>query len=375
MRVIYTIVRSTNEIDVLQKFMGSKNKINMVNILHVILVSTFIFSSQVFAQKNRIKFENLNIDDGLSQSIVTKILEDKYGFMWFGTQDGLNRFDGYSFKIYRNDRNDSTTISGNYIRSLLKDHSGNIWMGDLFGNLNKYDYSTDSFMSSKLDSNYNNNVINVITEDRNGIFYIGTRYGLYSYNPVSRKYEHFQIDPLGDRDNAIYSLKFDKNNNLWVGTVFKGLFWFNKELNIFERPPAPARFGELTNTGLIRDIYEDSNENIWIATWGNGAIKFNPIDGTLNQYTRIESDTENNLSSNLVSSIVEDKNGKFWIGTYNGFNLLDMNTGVIDNFFSDIDGKNNLADNIVQDLYKDTFGNLWIATNEGEILRYRRLSI
>ena len=349
-------------------------KINVVvKALQGFLACTFILSSIVFAQKHTIEFENLTIDDGLSQSTITTIIEDRYGFMWFGTQDGLNRYDGYSFRVYRNDKNDSTSVAGNYFTSFYKDHAGNIWLGDTEGNINRYDYSTDSFLSSQLDSNFQNNVINAITEDENGKFYIGTRYGLYVYDPKSRNFEHYQIDPLGDRDNAISALKIDKHNNIWVGTVFKGLYWFDRESKSFKRILISTYGEEWVNKGSIRDIYEDSKGNIWIATWGYGALQYNPADKSLHQYSRGEDD-EKSLSSTHVSSIVEDKNGKFWIGTYNGFNLLDLNTGVVNKFFSNIYQKISLADNKVIRLYKDSLGNLWIGTDKGlsKIEKYRK---
>ena len=146
-----------------------------------ILTSSLLFSAQLFGQTAQIKFEHLSVADGLSQSTVNVILQDNRGFMWFGTLNGLNRYDGYEFIKYRHDPNDPHSISSDQVFSLCEDREGNLWVGTNYG-LNRFDWKSESFISYQPVHDDMNSLsgfmISAIYEDKSGVLWIGTNYGL-----------------------------------------------------------------------------------------------------------------------------------------------------------------------------------------------------
>ncbi len=151
--------------------------------------------SDVFLQT--IHFNNLSTKDGLSNNKVISVIQDKTGFLWFGTEDGLNRFDGYEFKVFRNDPADSNSISSNNIWSLFEDDDGNIWIGTKSGELNRYDTERNLFEHWKIESkNYKENSINEIYRDKDGIIWIGTyQSGLYRFNIKTNELKNWNYKP------------------------------------------------------------------------------------------------------------------------------------------------------------------------------------
>ena len=157
-----------------------------------IIISTLLFQL-AFAQSD-LRFKRLSIVQGLSQSTVETVLQDRYGFMWIGTEDGLNRYDGYQFKIYKHDPGDSTSISNNNVWCLFEDHDGYLWIGTFSGGLNRYDPKTDTFTRYLYDPEdqfgLSSNKIRSISEDHQGYLWIGTRNGgLNSFNLRTQQFE------------------------------------------------------------------------------------------------------------------------------------------------------------------------------------------
>jgi ligand-binding sensor domain-containing protein len=192
-----------------------------------------------YGQQPKIKFKRISIEHGLSNSTIENINQDKRGFMWFGTRDGLNRFDGYQMTVYRYHSKDSTTISDNYIRYIHNDREGNLWVGTING-LNRFVPDKNNFIRYKNNpahsKSLSNNHITSIYEDRSGNLWIGTfGGGLNIYKKIEKTFSHFRHDPINsnglsdDRVNCIYE---DKAGNLWIGTE-KGLNLFNRKTQNF----------------------------------------------------------------------------------------------------------------------------------------------
>ena len=186
-----------------------------------------------FGQSAAIKFTRLTNQDGLSQSTVNGIIKDKYGFMWFATEDGLNRYDGYKFKIYRNNPNDPTSIKSNYIQSLYEDRLGNIWAGTL-GSLCLYNRKSDSFSTFLVDekdpTTISNKSVTAIFEDKSGNLWVGTSHNLNLVDRKTRKVKRFASvdkDATTLSSNSILSIAEDSEHNLWIGTM--------NGLNLFDR--------------------------------------------------------------------------------------------------------------------------------------------
>src|SRR5690349_10210053 len=182
-----------------------------------------------------LRFNHINIEEGLSQSSVRVVFQDSRGFLWFGTEDGLNRYDGYAFKIYKPDPDVPTSLSDRWITAITEDKDGYLWIGTRLGGLNRYDPRTESFT-------------HFLHSDTN-------------LNSLS--------------DNHINVLYLDKDNNLWLGTM-NGLDLFNRTDNTFKHYKSTSN--EENAVKNITAIYQDSHGRFWIGTASGGLSRFNPQD-------------------------------------------------------------------------------------------------
>ncbi|MBP1683496.1 MAG: signal transduction histidine kinase, partial [Ignavibacteriaceae bacterium] len=351
--------------------------------LYLIRIILFVLiTSPLFSQHDVLKLKKLTSDDGLSQNFISAIFQDKNGFMWFGTKDGLNRYDGYEFKVYRHNPFDSTSLSGNFILSLFEDSKGRLWVGSSM--LDLFVPETDAFkrininkLMTEGDRRTEINKIISITEDNDGLIWLGTNDGLLSYDPQSEAVklylqEQETASPLSD--NVILSLSSD-DSLLFVGTqngmkllnldsIKKNKIKFEKILH----PPATeiltskrtilSQFRSSTNiiyagtpSGLIKinlstresefiqyrgyvffpywlnrilSIVQDKYSNLWFACSG-GLVIYNPINNSFKYYFHNPKDDQS-LSLNNITSLFADRGGKIWIGTAGkGINLFDQN--------------------------------------------------
>jgi ligand-binding sensor domain-containing protein/signal transduction histidine kinase/DNA-binding NarL/FixJ family response regulator len=327
-----------------------------------------------YGQQPKIKFKRISIEHGLSNSTIENINQDKRGFMWFGTRDGLNRFDGYQMTVYRYHSKDSTTISDNYIRYIHNDREGNLWVGTING-LNRFVPDKNNFIRYKNNpahsKSLSNNHITSIYEDRSGNLWIGTfGGGLNIYKKIEKTFSHFRHDPINsnglsdDRVNCIYE---DKAGNLWIGTE-KGLNLFNRKTQNFRH----QNLGDESPgaTYVIKEIQEDKAGNLWIATAANGLYLFNPVSKDFKRFRHIEKDP-NSLAGNLIRSLLYDKKGNLWVGSINGG--LDLYNSSSNSFFHFQNQPNDpfsLSQRTSSALFEDNQGNLWVGTHRGGVNLY-----
>jgi ligand-binding sensor domain-containing protein/serine phosphatase RsbU (regulator of sigma subunit) len=261
-----------------------------------------------------------SIPHGLSQSAVNCIMQDSLGFIWIGTQDGLNKFDGYKFTVYRHQPSDTNTISNGYIKSIVQDQNGNIWLGTRDG-LNMIDPKTDRITS-------------------------------YFYNP----YDIYSIS-----DNEIYNLFIDKEGILWIKTMISLDRLDIKTGKVQRFPHFSDVFSSISATDNYFPIFEDSRGMLWIGS-KDGLLYF---DRTIEQYQRFEYDPLNysSLSNNKIKSITEDQSGFLWIGTENGLNRFDTGKNQFSRFY--IDSQRESRSNNINEIFKDPDNNFWVATENG----------
>jgi ligand-binding sensor domain-containing protein/signal transduction histidine kinase len=280
---------------------------------------------------NDIRFDQISIEQGLSQSTVGCILQDHKGFMWFGTEDGLNKYNGYSFTSFRHDPEDPESISSNSIQCLHEDGRGMIWVGTIGGGLNKYDPQTAEF------AHYVHEPANVysllsdqvlcIFEDKAGVLWVGTDAGLEQYDQATERFIHYQHNP---HDAASLS------------------------------------------EGSILSIDQDDKGNLWVATSRGGLDRLDAQDGTFRHYRYSPADPYS-ISSNKVTAVLEDSEGILWAGTGDGgLNRFDPEVGGFVHYAHDASDARSLSSNSVRDLYEDSSGVLWIATNGSGLERYDR---
>ena len=392
-------------------------------ILFLLVFLILVLSNLNYPQSESLKFRHLTGDNGLSQNFISSILQDSKGFMWFGTKDGLNRYDGYSFVVYQHDPFDSTTISENFITSLFEDSRGYIWVGTLNGNLNCFERGTETFhhiqYRSIVDENINTAEIKSIAEDSLGNIWVGTRgEGVFRFsfkrkNSFDITYKQFiyQSNKPGSlSSNIVSTLFFDSKGILWVG-VLNGLNEFKMENESFlhydlqiKNPKAPyspfdkniysiseGSTGDLwlgTLSGLVKfdrqthnyklfphhyevfrygwgsiiQIVEDISGKLWLATPGE-LMRFDPVSLSYH-YFRNDPYNEQSISYNSISSLWIDKTGILWVGTSGmGINLYDPKA----NRFSVMERKEDSSSRItgfsVRSILQDDDGFIWISSD------------
>jgi signal transduction histidine kinase/ligand-binding sensor domain-containing protein/DNA-binding response OmpR family regulator len=341
------------------------------NSLLILCLITSIFISDLFSQS--ILFNSLSVKGGLSNNKVISILQDKTGFLWFGTEDGLNRFDGYEFKVFRNNPADSNSISGNNIWSLFEDGEGNIWIGTKSGELNRYDAKKDIFEHWKIESkNYKENSINEIYRDKEGIIWIGTyQSGLYRFNIETNKLDNWNYkpgDPHSLSNNFVTFIAEDSDGYLWIST-YNGLNKFNPKSNddSFLQFYSDSENTSTLSSNLIWSITKSKYdpELMWIGT-ASGLVS---LDTKKQIFSRIPITKENSLQfGNSFASVVEEKNNNenvLWLGTYGGLVRLNMKNGESQRFIKRENEPSSIISNEINKLIKDRSGVIWIATENG----------
>ena len=280
-------------------------------------------TARLDAQTPSIRFSRVSIEQGLSQSTVSCILQDQVGFIWLGTHDGLNRYDGDRFTIYRHDPEDPSSLSHNFVLDCVEDDSGNLWIGTQDGGLNRW---------NRADGNFT-------------------------------RFRHHPQQPLSLGGDRVRKVLIDEIGMLWIGTNDSGLDRFDPETGVFEHfRHDPADTTSLSDD-RIRSLYEDRVGNLWVGTLAG----LNLFDRTTRTFIRHRHDPSDatSLSDDRVYSTLEDSNGVLWVGTASGLDRLDRATLTFDHFAHDPSDPTTLSDNLVRSLYEDSSGRLWIGTEGG----------
>jgi two-component system sensor histidine kinase ChiS len=328
----------------------------------------------VFGQADDYSFEHLGAEQGLSNLNVTSIYQDSKGFMWFGTFNGLNRYDGYEMKNYFNNPKDSSSLSDNRITCIYEDNKKNLWIGTNVGGLNLYNSEKNNFIHYTKEAapkyQISANRIETIYQDSKGNLWVGTNDGLNIYDYKSSSFQSFykhERDPSSINSSQVYSVIENQNKELLVLTNETELNKYSENPNGFLHFSLDHK-NELLNTA--RFIYADKENDLWIGTLDNGLLRYH--DGVLVQYAH-DPKNEKSISHNLIKSILEDEQGNIWIGTDGGG--LNLYNHVSDDFTqikTDEENKNSLSSNAVYSLFQDNAGTIWIGTFGGGVNSYHR---
>jgi signal transduction histidine kinase/ligand-binding sensor domain-containing protein/DNA-binding response OmpR family regulator len=333
-----------------------------------IFVISLILPTISYSQKENLKFDHLDISSGLSQNNVLCVLQDSRGFMWFGTTDGLNRYDGYKFTIYRNDPSDINSLTNNYISDIIEDKSGNIWIATIGGGLNKYNREKDRFSHLNHDINNANsissNMLACLSEDHEGNIWIGTMdAGLNILNPRTNqviRYTNNKHDSKSIGGNYVKSIFEDHEHQIWVGIYGGGLSLFNNREKSFIRFQADKADKESISDDRVYVIFEDSKCRLWIGTDGGGLNLLNRQDRHFQRFVH-DNNNKNSLPANGVYSLGEDLKGNLWVGTENGgLSIFNPGTGQFSNYLHDDLDNTSLSNNSVYTTYRDRKGNMWV---------------
>jgi ligand-binding sensor domain-containing protein/serine phosphatase RsbU (regulator of sigma subunit) len=395
--------------------------------LKLLYLFTCLMTSFSITDANELRFKQITIENGLSQSRVSSIVQDSKGFIWVGTEDGLNCYDGYGFEIFTFDPNDSNAISNQVIQSLAADDSGNVWVGTSFGGLNKYisengrfiNYRHDpenlnSIASDRVNSIFRDNKgnlwlgtapngfdyfdiktgtfthhrhnpedpnslisddnINFVFQDSRGTVWIGTTVGLDRYYPGTKTFRHYTYskhNPNGISSNDVHSVYEGRQGVLWFGTHGAGLNRFDPQNEAFssyllnENNPADP-------SNRISAIMEDRSGLLWVGTWGGGLYQIEKLSRGSNRYRHSPED-RTSISQDFISVLYEDITGEIWIGTdLNGMNKVDRSATKFKTVSAMRGKKNSLSHNQVRAFWEDDGGVLWLGTAGGGLERYDR---
>ncbi len=327
------------------------------------------------AQAPRLKFKHITNEEGLSNSTIEIIFQDHRGFMWFGTRDGLNRFDGYQMVVYKNDPNNVASISDGYITYIYEDRNKTLWIGTING-LNRFDPAKNTFTrfqhSAANRASLSSNHITCISEDKKGRLWITTLGGgINLFNPAANTFmafRHHAVNPNSLNNDNVNFLLEDSRENCWVGTA-DGLQLFDRETQHFTPVPIAVNENSPQNYS-IRVIKEYKPGSLLLGTSDNGLILFNSQLNTFRQYQHTITDASS-LSSNLIRSILVSRYGTIWTGSVNGgLDLFDPVSGRFFNYQNKPDDPLSLSQRTVSALFEDNQGNMWIGTHRGGINLY-----
>lgn len=391
-------------------------------ILFILIIAAHVRS---FAQWERsLKFdhitsENIKLEKGISQNTVMCMMQDSRGYMWFGTWDGLNKYDGYNFTIYRktffddgcvcrlsdpsiqslyedkegvfwigtegglnrydrknkitdqyiHDPDDPGSVSSDTIYAIVEDNNGYLWLGTDRG-LNRFDKKTGRikrYLHDPEDStSISNNIVRRIHKDNDGNLWLATAGGLNKFQPGPGSFirYHYSADKNSICSNDVYCLCQDKEGFLWIGTI-AGLnkFDINNETFIHYKHE-PGNINSLS-FDHVSSVFEDSEGVLWVGTEGGGLNVFNREQNIFYRYKNVANDNSS-ISNNYILCIYEDNSGNIWLGTrWKGANKINRYSYNFRHYFHISDDRNSINNNLVWYIYEDTDGLLWVATDKG----------
>ena len=328
----------------------------------------------LFAQPIAPRFENISIEDGLSQRFVLEVLTDCQGFLWVATEDGLNKYDGYSFKSFRHDPDDIFSLGGNVLRQALISHARGahkLWVCTVGGGLSCLDLNTETFTNYQHDpadsTSIGNNSVWIVEEVIfNGVpeLWVGVVGGLDRLDYETGMFKHYN---LGSTITALYQ---DSNGVLWAGTAQKGLCRYSPETDDFTSYTHEPENSSSLSWNNVDEILEDSYGTLWVGTFGGGLdrLESGAEIGNEPTFSHFIHDPNNpgSISGNAIEYLYEDQRGNFWVTVSGGgLDLLNRETGIFTRYSKDTDNPHSIGADIIFSACEDNSGVLWFGHMNG----------
>jgi two-component system sensor histidine kinase ChiS len=324
------------------------------------------FPGAVTAQEKDIKFYHLTVQEGLPSNTVNGMIRDSRGFVWIATENGVSRYDGYTFTNFRSHENDTISIGSNITYTVFEDRQHRLWVGSEKG-LDLFNRDLDRF-----DRHYfKNTPVRAIYQDKNNTVWIGSDHGLYQYNEQEKTLSQsftLLFDPHQITYNAITAITEDHHGNLWVGTSSTGICVYDFKTKTFRYFVQDEKKRGSLSSNHVRKIIKDPHDRMWIATYGGGVNVFREEAETFKAYIHDPHRPASGIASNLIPTLWADEAGKIWIGTDGGgLEILDPENDHIQHVVHSAYNSKSLNNNVVRSINTDGRGGIWIGTYAGGV--------
>jgi signal transduction histidine kinase/ligand-binding sensor domain-containing protein/DNA-binding NarL/FixJ family response regulator len=320
--------------------------------------------------------QHLTPADGLSQGTVHATLQDSQGFVWLATEDGLVRYDGHDLKRYGTVRTDPRALPGNFVRDLVEDRGGNLWVAIKDGGLSRWNRAADAFDTWRHDparpDSLPSNAVRALALAEDGRVWVGlSDAGLALLDPRTGRFQNFRhdgADPDSLGDDRVNTLYRDRAGNLWIGTD-GGLYRRAARETRFARVGRPAGEAGAIGSEKITRILEDGAGRLWVATFDAGLYRIDWTGEVIESF-RHDAKRPGSLAHDDVRALLDDGAGRLWVGTGDGLDLLDRGSGTFIHYRSDRTDPLSLPDSVVLSLYQDAGGLVWIGMRAGGVSRW-----
>jgi ligand-binding sensor domain-containing protein/CheY-like chemotaxis protein/AraC-like DNA-binding protein len=322
--------------------------------IRVLVISTvmLVLATGLMAQHRNFNIYSLSTDNGLPSNDLTSVYQDAFGFLWIGSYEGAFRWDGYQFKKFSHDEDDTTSIRNNIVYAIYEDSKKRLWIATIDG-LDLYDRTTDSFIHCVIQHKGEKIPVNAIAEDSEGKLWLGTSSGLCLYDFDNKKSEWF----VDDNFDTIFCLSIDSDDNIWTGTFNGGVKKFSQRTKSFKRFLSS---GSLSIRN-IRSILADKNNNIWVGTFDQGLILLDREGNTVRKFASFSREKIRNQYT--ISYLYQDKNRRVWIGVgKEPLYYMDEHDVSPRPFDKTPLNNNTHSFTAVSGIAEDSFGNIWFAT-------------
>jgi signal transduction histidine kinase/ligand-binding sensor domain-containing protein/DNA-binding response OmpR family regulator len=354
----------------------SIQKFSFANLIIVILILGG--SNKNYAQNSYLKFEHFSIEQGLPSANVTCLFQDRKGYIWFGTDHGLARYDGYFFEKFTHSEKNTTSISNATITAICEDKEGNIWVGHAHG-LDKFNLATEKFTHYILNPkmpvvNWCQHVLSLLVS-KDGTLWVGTGDGLYILNKSTKSFsitKHADANPNSIIANSINALYEDRAGSIWIGTG-KGLDRYDRLTQKFvhlwtNHQRANNSLYIENNPYWVVSVFEDREGKIWFGT-NNGLICFNPKADSFSVFNH-QNYNHASIINNSIFSICEDSRGFLWVTTHAGLDIFDKKSETFSHQTQEEDEAGSLSSKAVSNLLFDRSGTIWISASNKGVYKY-----
>ena len=308
----------------------------------------------------QITFSYISINEGLSQSTVFSIDQDKRGNMWFATYDGVNKYDGYAFTVYQHNEDDPNSIANDISRIVKTDSQGRVWIGTRDG-LSRYDEEKDIFQNFFYEKNGKHLQVNGIEEISPEQLLISTPEGLIMFDIKESKFRDDSFSTAMHK--TIASTLYRQDDQIYIGTSTDGLYTYSITQKTFEKVIP------ILGTNQIQAILQQSPTRIWVATEGAGLFLINPKTKEIKNYLHSPSNPKS-ISSNYIRSLAMDSQNRLWIGTFNDLNIYHEGTDSFASYSSNPVENGSLSQRSVRSIFMDSQGGMWLGTYFGGLNYY-----